>query len=635
MDYLRTLDEMISHLPQCVIVRARQEILFANKMAAQTFGFATPRDMTAWSDVSALLGNWEPAADSEGRRLAYFTTAQGDLFMADIIERALDFRGQPAVQITFIGPDLKADRLRDERLLIERYGLALRQSGVGIWDHDRHADKHYFSPTCREILGIQADDKRGYLNLFEDLIYPDDRQMVRAACGRAFSERATYHAQFRILRGGGDVRWISASGNSLHDRDGLVTRLAGVMIDITEHKQRERELHEARKTALAGLEAKSRFVSGLSHEFRTPIHALMALPRLMRQQAIRPELADLVEASELAGEHLLALVDSALDLSGIESGSIEIQTGPFALADSCQRVCEAMRPRLRTGQMDIELVIDPMARANFLGDEKQFSRTLLAMLRHAITRSGPGVMRLKLSAGENGHGVLIILEDVGAPYASSDARILFEPFSSIQTPDNPIRQSNGIDLPLARKLARAMGGDVTIATRGAQSGSLQFYLPLERVAGDLDGQIELVEQIRPLHILVVEDNLVNQRIIAVILEQLGHACVIVPDGVMCLEAITKARFDLILMDLHMPNLNGYDTTRRIRALESELVEQDFRPMPIIALTADARPETRLAAMDAGMTGFLNKPISIPELYEALAPIAANLPDDEADVRAND
>jgi CheY-like chemotaxis protein len=142
------------------------------------------------------------------------------------------------------------------------------------------------------------------------------------------------------------------------------------------------------------------------------------------------------------------------------------------------------------------------------------------------------------------------------------------------------------------------------------------------VASNLDAPIGSIHHTRALCILVVEDNLINQRIIAVILEQLGHSCVIVADGVMCLETIQNARFDAILMDLHMPNMDGYQATRQIRALEADLQALDFPAMPIIALTADARPETREAAFAAGMTGFLNKPISIPELFEALAPIAA-------------
>jgi two-component system, sensor histidine kinase len=152
---------------------------------------------------------------------------------------------------------------------------------------------------------------------------------------------------------------------------------------------------------------------------------------------------------------------------------------------------------------------------------------------------------------------------------------------------------------------------------------LQFYLPLERVASNLDEPIASVDHMRALCVSWLSKIMsINQRIIAVILEQLGHTCVIVADGVMCLETIQKARFDAILMDLHMPNMDGYETTRRIRAMERDIQADEFPQMPIIALTADARPETRVAAFEAGMTGFLNKPISIPELYEALAPIAA-------------
>jgi len=622
VDYLRTLDDILSNLPQGILVRCKDEILFVNKAAVRIFGFNTVHELMDFRAIRSIMGPFVQPQTSPERRFAYFSTMNGDLFFADVTERVIDFRGQQAVQITLNTPLQSAEDLADARSMVERYTLALRHAKIGVWDHDRVANSHFFSPTCREVLGLPETDARTYLSVFEDLIYPEDRSLVREASAKAFGERMPYAAQFRIMRPTGDVRWISVTGTSIHDSDGLVVRFAGTLIDINDQKQKERELVEAKKTAQAGLEAKNRFVSGLSHEFRTPINALLALPRLLKEKANRPELSDLVEASELAGEQLLSLVDSALDLSGIDSGTVDIRTNAFPLAKTCMAACDAMSLRTTARRIDLQLDIDPAAQANFLGDEKLFLRTLKAMLRHAIERSGPGTMKMRLSAGENGHGTLVVLHDVGAPYSSIEARSLFEPFSSIQTPDNPITQSNGIDLPLARKLARAMGGDVTIATRGTRNGLIQFYLPFERVASNLDVPIGSIDHTRALCILVVEDNLINQRIIAVILEQLGHSCVIVADGVMCLETIQKARFDAILMDLHMPNMDGYQTTRHIRTLEADLQAADFPAMPIIALTADARPETRAAAFAAGVTRFLNKPISIPELYEALAPIAA-------------
>jgi signal transduction histidine kinase len=196
----------------------------------------------------------------------------------------------------------------------------------------------------------------------------------------------------------------------------------------------------------------------------------------------------LVEAFEWAGEHLLSLVDSALDLSGIDSRTLDVRTNAFPLAKTCLAACDAMSLRTAALRIDLQLDIAP-AQASFLVYEKLFLRTLEAILRHEIERSGPGTAKMCLSAGENGHGALVVLQDVRAPYSSIEARRLFEPFSSIQTPENPITQSNGIDLQVARKLARALGGDVTIAMRGTRNASVRFYLPLERVASNLDEPI--------------------------------------------------------------------------------------------------------------------------------------------------
>jgi signal transduction histidine kinase len=166
----------------------------------------------------------------------------------------------------------------------------------------------------------------------------------------------------------GEIRWVSATDTSIHDSNGLVLRFAGTIVDISDQKHKERELIEARTTAQAGLEAKNRFVSGLSHEFRTPIYALMALQRLLKEQANRPELTNLVEASELAGEQLLSRVDSALDLSGIDSSTVDVRTNPFPLAKTCLTACDAMNLRTAARRIDLQLDIDHAAQANFLGD---------------------------------------------------------------------------------------------------------------------------------------------------------------------------------------------------------------------------------------------------------------------------
>ena len=162
--------------------------------------------------------------------------------------------------------------------------MALHHPKIGVWDYDRVANSDYLSPTCREFLGLPETDIRTYLSVFEDLIYPEDRPLVRKACAKAFGERMPYTAQFRVMRPTGDVGWISVTGTSILDDDGLVVRFPGTLMEINDQKQKERELVEARNTAQAGLEVKNKFVSGHSLESRTPIHALLALPRLLKKK---------------------------------------------------------------------------------------------------------------------------------------------------------------------------------------------------------------------------------------------------------------------------------------------------------------------------------------------------------------
>lgn len=245
MDYLRTFDVILGNLPQGVFVRCHEEILYANKAAAVAFGFASARELTDHRNITGLMGTFvQPQSDPE-RRFTYFSTIEGDLFFADVTERMIDFRGQQAVQITLNASPQAADDLANTQTLVERYALALRHAKLVVWDHDRVANSHYFSPSCRDILGLPQAASRTFQSVFEDLIYPEDRPLVRAACAKAFGERIPYAAQFRVMRPTGEIRWVSVSGTSIHNSDGLVLRFAGTLVDINDQKHKERELIEA------------------------------------------------------------------------------------------------------------------------------------------------------------------------------------------------------------------------------------------------------------------------------------------------------------------------------------------------------------------------------------------------------
>ena len=152
VDYLRTLDDILSNLPHGILVRCKDEILFANNAAARVFGFNTVRELTDHRAVNAMMGTFVQPKTSPERRFAYFSTKDGDLFFADATERVIDFRGQQAVQITLNTPLQSAQDLSNTQTLVERYALALRHAKLGVWDHDRVANSHYFSPSCRDIL---------------------------------------------------------------------------------------------------------------------------------------------------------------------------------------------------------------------------------------------------------------------------------------------------------------------------------------------------------------------------------------------------------------------------------------------------------------------------------------------------
>jgi CheY-like chemotaxis protein len=322
------------------------------------------------------------------------------------------------------------------------------------------------------------------------------------------------------------------------------------------------------------------------------------------------------------GEEEAYFVDSihaALDNSRQDSGKLVHIRKPFDLAVACMRICDDLTPYAEALGVTLSLEISPKALNIFTGDAAKLSRAATCMVRHAIGRVPGGNVRIKLLVDEAGESIRFDVCDNGRPYTSWESISLMDPPPLQKEVAAPNEEAPPLDLPMAQCIANFLGGTISLKVNHIAGGLIRLKLPFPIAQGEVRHRRHASDTHLPLRILVAEDNFTSQQVIKIILQALGYAPTIVANGAQCIEALSYGSYDVIFMDLHMPIMDGYAATRKIRADEAAGGRHNS-PMPILALTADTRAKTRLKSKATGVTGFLTKPVHIPQILSALSPI---------------
>ena len=379
------------------------------------------------------------------------------------------------------------------------------------------------------------------------------------------------------------------------------------------------QLRLARRVAESASEAKSVFLANMSHEIRTPFHGLMGMLSLLRETGLTPRQTDFLRTATESADHLLAVLNGILDMSQLESGRMTLSPAPVDLRSLLREVEALMRPPAMAKALALHLDTDPQVPERVLLDGTRVKQILFNLLSNAIKFSDRGVVVLDLRMGTDAQGgdeLRFVVTDTGSGMDEATVARLFHRFAQGEAPRTRRQGGTGLGLEISRNLARLMGGDVTVRSRPGEGSCFTLHLPLTKPpepvteAGARPG-LGAVQ--RPLQVLVAEDHPVNRQYMGALLENLGHRPEFVANGDEAVAAVQRRHFDLVLMDLHMPQLDGVGATRAIRALPA----REKSTLPIVALTADAFDETRERCLVAGMNDFLTKPVSPQKLSTAL------------------
>jgi signal transduction histidine kinase/CheY-like chemotaxis protein len=371
--------------------------------------------------------------------------------------------------------------------------------------------------------------------------------------------------------------------------------------------------------AEAANRAKANFLAMMSHEIRTPMNGVLGVADLLRGKTTDPEQKKLLDILTGSGESLLRIINDILDFSKIEAEKLELRPHAFELAGLLAEIDGLLSTQARAKHIRFVLDAEPGLPAAVTGDRQRLSQVLLNLGNNAVKFTDLGEVRLVVRRVGYASGASRIefgMHDTGIGIGAESLPRLFTSFG--QVADGRVHRGGGtgLGLVISQKLVALLGGEITVSSEPRKGSTFRFTLdlPVAEITASSGNVTLQVLRVEPLSVLVAEDNGVNQVIIEAMLKQLGHVVTVVPNGRQALEALASGHFDLVLMDCNMPELDGLEATRQLRAGAAAVRNPD---VPVIALTANALDDDRLACLAAGMNDFLSKPVSIQALRQAI------------------
>ncbi len=552
-----------------------------------------------------------------------FLTAAGVLLPTRIaISQQYDGSGKYAGLLAgVIDISFRVNAYEELRKSRERLAEAQSVAKMGSWECEIDTGELYWSDELYNIFDKNPQTFHPSYDAFFNLIHPEDRAKVGGAVIHTLENNEPYSLDHRIMLSDGSVRIIHEQGHLVHNEEIGAVRLLGTAQDVTDRKQIEIALRKARDDAENANRIKDEFLANISHELRTPLNGVLGMLHLLRDSALNDEQMELADIAVNSGRHLVTLLSDILDISSIEAGAVALDSTDFQLREILDTIHDVFKDAAAEKFIALSIDAAPEVPNHLEGDGSRLRQVLFNLVGNAVkfTASGQVTLGVGLSPNREDDQIRLLFEisDTGIGIPDEMVGLIFDPFTQVDGSHTRRYGGMGLGLSIVKKLVGLMGGNISIDTEKGTGTTICFTAlfgtPAPAVVAPC--AVDACPPMPSRRILLAEDDRVNRITATRFLEKLGHQVVAVENGWLAVEAILNGNFDLVLMDIQMPEMNGFEATAAIRR-NAGLGEK--ANVPIIALTAHAMEKDRNKCFFAGMTDYIAKPVELSTLAEMLA-----------------